>query len=306
MKRSPLIPSGLAAASILLLSACSTKAEPKPADPPPVTSPFATKEPDRTLAEAAIKKLHAALKEKNPDYADTGNADVTEDGEIIVLVLRDAKVADLSPLQGLKLRAIDLFNTPVSDISALKGMPLEGVYLEGTQVKDLSPLKGAPIRALYLSRTPVEDLTPLEGMPIASLNLLGTRVSDIRVLATLPLNTLWLNSTPVSDIAPLAGCRRLVSLTLYGTHVTDLRPIADLAQLQRLHIGNTNITDLRPLQRMNLSRLIFTPSKITHGIDVVREMPSIFQIDTKMDMEGNDRLMSPREFWQRYDNGEFK
>ncbi|MEX2215348.1 MAG: hypothetical protein WD768_14545 [Phycisphaeraceae bacterium] len=298
LKRIQIITLIALAAALSSVPGCGKAEAPKAPTTTPTTTPKALSTTD---AKSVINKLYAALKVKNPDLKENAKVDPPDGDEIIVLSLRECNVSDLSALAGMKLHMIDLSENPVTDLSPLKGMPLDAVYLEGTKVSDLSPLKGATIVEIYLSRTPISDLSPLEGMPISSLNLLGTHVENIAPLATMPLNSLWLNSTPVSDISPLAGCRQLITLTLYGTHVTDLTPIAGLLQLQRLHIGNTNITDLRPLERMNLTRLIFDPAKIEHGIELIRDMPGLQEIGTTLDTR-----MSPREFWQRYDAGEFK
>ncbi len=233
---------------------------------------------------------------------------VLKDMPLQGLYLDDTPVSDLSPLAGSKtLLELALSRTKVSDLSALKGTPLKALYLEETPVKDLSPLAGSQLQVLHLSKTAVSDLSPLKDAPLQQLNLLGTRVTDLRPCATMPLKLLWLNSCPVSDLTPLAAVRSLESLTLYSTNVADLSPIAGL-RLRRLHIGNTPVTDLTPLAKMSLDRLIFHPGKITKGLAVVRdEMPGISEIGLEFhDGLAPGELMTPKEFWKRFDAGEFR
>lgn len=110
----------------------------------------------------------------------------------------------------------------------------------------------------------------------------------------MPLQYLWLNETPVAEIEPIAGCP-LVSLTLHRTPVEDISPISGIPTLQRLHIGETPVTDLTPLEGMRLRRLIFTPDRITRGLDIVKKMHSLQEIGTTF-----ENRMPPGQFWAVY------
>ena len=127
------------------------------------------------------RKLHARLKEKNPEYENNAEFGPPE-GEITSVVLRDTGVTDLSPLAGLKLQSLDLFQVKVSDLSPLKGMPLVELWAEETAVSDISPLAGMPLKILWLNATAVKDISPLEGMPIEKIenevHPVGLRSSD--------------------------------------------------------------------------------------------------------------------------------
>jgi tRNA A-37 threonylcarbamoyl transferase component Bud32 len=79
------------------------------------------------------------------------------------------KLADLSPLQGMKLTTLSCFYTQVSDLSPLQGMKLSHLFCGGTKVSDLSPLVGMPLKTLYFESTPVSDLSPLEGMELTDI-----------------------------------------------------------------------------------------------------------------------------------------
>jgi Leucine-rich repeat (LRR) protein len=117
------------------------------------------------------------------------------------------------------------------------------------------------------------------------------------------LGTLWLRETKVSSLAPLAKLQ-LTSLDIQGTPVRDLSPLKEMDSLQRLNLAKSEVTDLTPLKELHLTRLIFSPDRIKVGIDVIRGMSSLQQIDTSF--EGTAPVLSASEFWERYDAGSFK
>ncbi len=212
-------------------------------------------------------------------------------------------VKDLSPLKGMPLKILDLRHTRVEDLSPLQGMTsLEQLFLEETRVKDLRPLKGLELQKLYLSKSPVRDLSPLAGMNLQELNLVGTEVASIEGLKNTGLGTLWLVKTQVKSLEPLRG-KTMVSLDVSDTPVSDLSPLKDVPALQRLNIIDTKVKDLTPLAGLSLTRLLFTPQNITQGIDVVRNMTSLRELDTVF---RDPKRMTPAEFWQQYDQGAFK
>jgi|SRR5690606_21826770 len=204
---------------------------------------------------------------------------------------------------GGKIVAMDLRGTPVMDLSPLADLPLRQLFLEETQVSDLSPLAGMPLEQLYIADTQVTDLSPLAGMSLQELNLVGTPIEDLSGLADVEIGTLWIPQTKVADLSPLAG-KSLVSLDLQDTPVSDLSPLAGNPSLRRLHLGGTAVTDLSPLAGLQLERLIFDPQKITAGIEAIRNMDSLRGLDVSF--EPTSQVMTPEQFWERYDAGEWK
>ena len=53
---------------------------------------------------------------------------------------------------------------------------------------------------------------------------------------------------------------------------------------------------------MQLERLVLTPSRITQGLDALRNMTSLKALDTSFD--GVSPVKTPDEFWGMYDAGE--
>lgn len=239
--------------------------------------------------------------------------------------LTNTGVKDLSPLKGQPLHALLASRNPIASLEPLSGMPLEvldvsetrittlepiakcadlsQLYLEKTAISDISPLKGMHLTRLYLTDCPVSDLSPLEGMQLQELNLCRTKITSLDVLKNVRLGILWIRETGISDLSPLAG-KEMTSLDIEGTQVGDLKVLASIPGLQRLDIADTPVTDLSPLAGLQLTRLIFTPQNITAGIDVVRQMSSLREIDTQF--EGNQPQAVPaNEFWARYDAGAY-
>ena len=112
----------------------------------------------KTKAEAeAVKKMlgsHFASIEKfkaaNPQVKEWTGFQVkkAKNGIEVSWDLSNSEVKDISALQGIPLRLLNLSNTKVSEITAVIGMPLKELFLDKTLVVDLSPLKGLPLRIL--------------------------------------------------------------------------------------------------------------------------------------------------------------
>lgn len=255
---------------------------------PPIPVAEAT-EPEGVSISDLRRQLGA---NRNAQFVRTG-------GEIAEVELFDSGVSDLAPLRGLTLRRLGISGLPVRDLAPLAGMPLEVLTAEGTEISDLTPLRGAPLRELYLRDTEVADLSPVAGAPIEQLNVVGTPVADLAAVRDMPLGTLWVASTPIDDLSPLAG-KSLASLDVENTPVADLAVLSEMESLRRLNLAGSAVTDLTPLAGLELERLIFTPAKITKGIEAARTMPSLQTLGTTF-----DDVMPSQAFWNRYDAGEF-
>ena len=261
------------------------------------------KPPGKSRFGPTQAELVAELKAKNPGFAGEFQMEPSSDGSGRIVVIHDPALKDISPLAGLSLVQLDLSQCPVKDLGPLKGQKLTALYLEETAVEDIGPLQDMPLTELYLSKTKVKDIGPLKGMPLKTLNLVETAVTDLTPLAGSKIEMLWLNDCPVSDIGPLRDVP-LVSLTLAGTKVADLSPLKG-TKIERLHIADTPVTDLSPLEGLQLKRLIFTPARITKGIEAVRNMKTLTELDTQFD-PAKHRTLSPAAFWPLFDEGKFK
>jgi hypothetical protein len=241
---------------------------------------------------------------------------------------KGSKLADLTPLEGMKLTVLKLDGcVPMRDLTLLQGMPLTFLQLTGCeQVGDLTPLKGMPLTSLFLCGcVQVWDLTPLQGMELATFHLQGTAVRDLTPLKGMPLTFLDLGTcrqvqdlTPlkgmplktlglygclqVRDLTPLQGMK-LTGLNLGGCEVQDLTPLQGMPLTNLALMGCDKVRDLTPLEGMPLELIQFKPKNIVKGIEGIRRMESMKTIIT------NDRdpkqYFPAGEFWKKYDAKEF-
>jgi serine/threonine protein kinase len=80
--------------------------------------------------------------------------DVLKDMDSLAsLWISDTDIGDLSPISGLKLKALGIENTRITDLSPLKGMPLDELYCRRTKVKNFAVLAGMPITKIFVDDT---------------------------------------------------------------------------------------------------------------------------------------------------------
>lgn len=298
-------------ATAMLFSACSDSEK---TTPDSETAEAASPEPEKKVtpptpaAEPTFWSevtLHRAIRAGNVGYSGNAQFQINEQGQPEAIVLANCGVTNIDMLSGMPLMMLDLQGCPIANIDVLEGMPLVELFLDKTNVEDLSALAGnTTLKKIYLNETNVEDLGPLKGMPLEELNIVGARVDDITALAGMPLRMLWLTGLPVSDVSPLATTP-LQSVTLHRTKVEDLRPLATMRTLQRIHIGETPVKDLTPIARLPLTRLVFTPSTVEKGVDLIRQIPTMQQLGVVFE-DDMSTLMAPPQFWAKYDAGEFE
>ncbi len=113
-----------------------------------------------------------SLKLQNlPSVADLGFLPDENDRDLS-LTLQGLPVSDLSPLQDLKVRYLNLENLDqVRDLTALSDLPLQILHLSRLgQVSDLSPITGSGISDLTLRHMKEGlDLSPLRSLPLKVL-----------------------------------------------------------------------------------------------------------------------------------------
>lgn len=181
-------------------------------------------------------------------------------------------LADLSPLQGLKLTYLLCANTRVADLTPLKGMPLEDLNCNGTNIKDLTPLKGMPLKRLGIGWTAVADVTPLAGMPLLTeLMCGGAKITDLSPLRGAPLKYLHCDFEPDRDAAVLRSIRSLIAINgartdeFWKQHRLSPFPPLDSAwvkKVQSLPPAEQVKEVAAELQRRNPG----FDGKVTHGI----------------------------------------
>ncbi|MFA6564488.1 MAG: protein kinase [Verrucomicrobiia bacterium] len=158
-------------------------------------------------AEQQVQRVLSTLKQLNPGFDGQATPRI-EGGQVIELKLSSVAVNDISPLRALTgLRRLDCHggkdDHPLADLSPLRGLQLEALDCGDSQVSNLTPLAGMPIQELRCSSTPVSDLSPLRNAPLTRLDLFHTSVSDLSPLAKSSLRWLNCKTTLVEDLSPL-------------------------------------------------------------------------------------------------------
>ena len=217
------------------------------------------------------------------------------------LLIEGAMVSDLTPLKGMPLTQLACSHTRVADLSPLRGMKLEWLDCNRSHVSDLSPLEDAPLKELKCGDTGVSDLSPMKGKPLRLLVCNRTQVSDLSPLKGMPLSSLMGDLTQISDLSPLEGMK-LEWLELAHTPVRDLTPLKGMP-LRTIRLTGCRITNLSPLQGMDLTHCYLTPRYLLRGVEVLGPMSNVTIIATE-GREGID--YAPAVFLKEYAAGALK
>ena len=179
------------------------------------------------------------------------------------------------------------------NLKSLQGRPIKQLSLNACDdLRSISPIVGLKLEDVMLWKIDVDDISPLAGMPIQKLVIFGCPVKDLTVLKGMPLKSLWIGATNVADFSPLKGLP-LTDLSLYSSEVSDLSPLEGMP-LESLNIqvvDPAKLSDLTPLKGMKLKELVFNAETIIHGMEVIRAMKSLKEINR----------MPADEFWRKYE-----
>jgi hypothetical protein len=259
-------------------------------------------------AEQQVAAVRAKLQERNPGC----NAELKpriENGAVVALALSTEGLEDISPVRALPgLQELDLRTdsreSSLADLTPMQGMKLRKLSLHHcSQVRDLSPLRDMPLMWLSLQGCGhIQGLAPLEGMPLTHLNVAGChlQMEDLAALRGMKLTFIYLGGIDrISDFAWARGMP-LAELNLWGAkEVGDFTALHELP-LQRLWLNDSGARDLTLLEGMRLEAIGISPNRITRGMDALRRMRTLKTIRVGQD------YYPAAEFWKRYDAGEFK
>jgi tRNA A-37 threonylcarbamoyl transferase component Bud32 len=267
-------------------------------------------------AEQQVKAVVRRLKELNPAFDGTVTPTI-QNGVVTGLKFLTDDVADISPVRALQgLETLECSGThprkgKLADLTPLRGLPLRALTCRSTRVADLDPLRGMPLTVLNVGETGVSDLAPLHRMRLNLLTLQDTKVTDLSVLRGMPLK--WLDvawARGVSDLSPLKNMP-LEYLNLTGLPVSDLSLLAEMNSLRDLYLDSLAVTDLTPLRGSNLKVLsiLNIPAK---DFSPLKELPlKRLRLDYRADREEfvrsfkglefiNDKPVA--EFWKEVDD----
>ena len=182
----------------------------------------------------SLKRLYLSLNPIN-DYSAIGglsslevlemrwhnlqNLDVLNECENLKDVCVPGKrLKDISALASKKkLTTLDVSHSKVSDISALDGLNLRKVNIEFTEVSCIDPLKSSnALEALDANSTKISNLTPL-----------ATKTKLLR---------LFVANTEVSDLTPLKNSKEIQHIGFTGTNVSDGSVLLKMPNLKRCFV----------------------------------------------------------------------
>jgi Leucine-rich repeat (LRR) protein len=241
-------------------------------------------------AEDQFDLVRKELKKRNPKFNGRIEHALVDD-RVHTLTIEGPGLRDIAPLRALRRLQNLNFNCPeVADLSPLRGMGLTHLALYNSSVSDLSPLRGMKLRALEMSGSrKVEDLSPLRGMPLEVLTIYGTRVKDLSPLkGNTKLDYLNCDSSRVVDLSPLKGMA-LRSLNVSRGKVSDLSPLEGML-LTELAIEGSAVTDLSPIKGLPL-KVINCDFQATRDAKVLRAIRTLEKINRK----------PAEQFWQEVD-----
>ena len=167
-------------------------------------------------------------------------------------------ISDLTPLTGLRLTELWLWDNLVTDLSPLFNMTtLTHLDLGYNRISDISPLeKLTRLKWLELSGNQISDITPLSNLSqLTLLEAFRNQITDVTPLANLTrLEHLKIQYNAISDITPLSNLSQLTLLEAFRNQITDVTPLANLTRLEHLKIQDNAIVDHSPLDRLALTR----------------------------------------------------
>jgi eukaryotic-like serine/threonine-protein kinase len=190
-----------------------TREEPKPANPweTPAFQQW-MKDVAGMTAEQQIEAVRKKLVELNPDFDGTIHGSFwnrppqIENGHVVAIGFSGEHVSDLTPVRAFPMlrelccaSGVDPADGRLKDLSPLKGIPLRMLAIFQTNVSDLSPLRGMPLEELHFWNTPVSDIAPLKGMSLRYVNFINSPVTDFSALKGMPLTEIDANFDPERD-----------------------------------------------------------------------------------------------------------
>jgi len=145
--------------------------------------------------------------------------------------------------------------------------------------------KKGDIWGVILSDCNISDLSPLHGMQLTAVGCVRNNITDLSPLKGMELNQFVCSENPINDISAITGM-----------------------PIWNLDISGTNVTDLTPLKGMELQMIGIDPTKISNGIEILRNMKSLMGIYTEPKKKGSSVRIGPnlKRFWEQYDKGDYK
>ena len=130
------------------------------------------------------------------------------------------QITDLSPLSGLNLSMLSIYDSQISDLSPLSGLSsLESLNLSSSRISDISALgRLNNLTTLSLTNCNISNISALSNLVnLQQLQLAGNQISDISALENLTnLNMLWLQNNNILKLSNLHKLTKLSNSSMGG------------------------------------------------------------------------------------------
>lgn len=130
------------------------------------------------------------------------------------------QITDISPLSGLNLSMLSIYDSQISDLSPLSGLSsLESLNLSSSRISDISALgRLNNLTTLSLTNCNISNISALSNLVnLQQLQLAGNQISDISALENLTnLNMLWLQNNNISKLSNLHKLTKLSNSSMGG------------------------------------------------------------------------------------------
>jgi serine/threonine protein kinase/Leucine-rich repeat (LRR) protein len=200
-------------------------------------------------AEEQVQAVAAELKKRNPGFDGKVDSRIDTLGVTELRFVSD-NVRDLSAVRALpKLRTLACPGSApgsgqVFDLSVLNGLSLRSLDVSCTAVSDLAPLRDIDVETLNLADTPVGDLAALKNLSLKSLNITNTQVADLSALQGMALKELRCTIRSEEDAKVVRSIKTLAMLNGQPTPGMD-KPIVVPPRVERA--AGPNVVKQRPV-----------------------------------------------------------
>jgi predicted Ser/Thr protein kinase len=160
-------------------------------------------------AHQQIEVVKHKMKELNPKFDETKMQAATSGGKVRRVTFNSDEVANLAPLRvfadmdDLRCNGNWPRKGKLADLAPLQGLRLHHLEFRETRVSDLTPLRAMRLQFLSAGAAPIKDVTPLAGMPLTHFDCYWSGVSDITPLAGIAMVELHVHGCPIKDLAPV-------------------------------------------------------------------------------------------------------
>lgn len=208
----------------------------------------------RRFSLKSLKISHSKLSTRSLE-------DIRSLGSLDSLSIRYCNLSDITPLNDVKLKSLDLTGNAISSISDTRWSNLETLNLSENCLTGQFPISLMPsLTSLNLSGNSISSISsPLP--PLSFLCVNSNQLTELPDFSTMinasnpsdsdgqnhPLHTLLVRDNQIKSLNPIAGCNGLRILSVDKNKIDSLAPLSDCLRLEVLTCSKNNIANLEPL-----------------------------------------------------------